>query len=213
MNLRKMDVKAIRLDWLKRPTTLIAAGGVIVLAMLWWFMWMSPQSAKLTTVNTQVSTLQTQEQGFMATLAADKQYSAKVGLYAGYLNMFSTAVPEVPDAGGLTTELATLADSISPDLHITTITDDISNPSVGPGLGTIPLQLSLTGPRQDCFTFLDDLYNQNKITRLITVSSFTPTPVNGAGSNILKGSTRPYNFTIIGDAYYDPTINPGAAGS
>jgi Tfp pilus assembly protein PilO len=214
MKLNKIDLKSIRLDWLKRPVTLIAAGSVIVLAMLWWFMWMSPQTAKLATVNDQISTLSTQDNALVATLATDKQYSAKVGLYAGYLKMFATAVPEEPEAGALTTDLATLADSISPSLHITSLTDDSSAPGVAPSLlSTVPITLELNGPRQDCFAFLDDLYNQNKIARLITVTDFTPTPLTGLGSNILKTSTRLYSFSITGDAYYDPAINPGAAGS
>jgi hypothetical protein len=170
---------------------------------------MTPQSAKLTTLNTQISSLTSQYQGFQLTLKTDQSQATKENLYAGYLKMFSQAVPEVPDAGGLTTALATLADSISPSLQILTITDDLSVP--GTPLGTVPLLLSIKGPRNDCFTFLADLYNQSKFPRLITVSSFTPTPAGGAspGANILKNSTEPFNVSITGDAYYDANIDPG----
>jgi Tfp pilus assembly protein PilO len=206
-----VKLQSIKFDSLKRPVTLITAGSVIVLALLWWFMWMTPQSANLATVNAKVTGLSAEDQTDLATLAADRQYSSKVGLYAGYLKMFSTAVPEVPDAGGLTTDLATLADSISPSLHITSITDDTTVPGVAPSLlGTIPLSLELNGPRQDCFAFLSDLYDQSKFVRLVTVSNFAPTPLGSATGDILKPSTELYSVAITGSAYYDPAIDPGA---
>src|ERR1700678_3966998 len=103
-----MNLKSMNFDLIKRPVTLITVGSVVVLALLWWVVWMSPQGSKLSTVNSQISTLTIQYNTLEATLTTDKQQSAKVDLYAGYLKMFSIAVPEVPDAGGLTTALATL---------------------------------------------------------------------------------------------------------
>jgi len=207
-----VKLNSLKLDFVKRPRTLITVGGVLVLLLGWWFFWMTPQSAKLTTVQTQISTLQSQYQGLQLTLKADEAQSAKENLYAGYLKMFAQAVPAVPDAGGLTTELATLADSISPHLEILNITDDLTVP--GTPLGMVPLSLSIKGPRNDCFTFLADLYNQNKFPRLITVSDFTPTAAAAStGANVLKASNESFNVSITGDAYYDAAIDPGLATS
>ena len=207
-----MNLQSTKFDAVKRPVTLITAGSVLLLALLWWFLWMAPQGNKLTTVNSQNATLSTQLSTLQQTLTVDRAQSAKVNLYAGYLKMFATAVPEVPDAGGLTTELSTLADSISSNLTITTLTDDSTVP--GTPLGMVPLSIELNGPRSDCFTFLDDLYNPKKISRLITISSFVPTPVTGAsGSSVLKPSNQLYNVAIAGDAYYDGEIDPGLPGS
>jgi Tfp pilus assembly protein PilO len=207
-----VNLQSTKFDAVKRPVTLITAGSVLLLALLWWFLWMSPQGNKLTTVTNQNATLSTQLQTLHKTLETDIHQSAKVNLYAGYLKMFSTAVPEVPDAGGLTTELSTLADSIAPSLIITTLTDDSTVP--GTPLGLVPLSLDLTGPRQDCFTFLADLYNPKKIARLITISSFVPTPASGGStSQVLKPSNQMYNVAIVGDAYYDADIDPGLPGT
>jgi Tfp pilus assembly protein PilO len=207
-----MNLKMPNFDAVKRPVTLISIASVLLLALLWWFLWMSPQGAKLSTVNTQIQTLTNQDQILQATLATDRQQSAKVNLYAGYLKMFSAAVPEVPDAGGLTTALATLADSISPALHITSITDD--GAVAGTPLGTVPLSLQLTGPRQDCFAFLNDLYNPAKMARLITISSFEPAPSSTATpEDILKPSMQIYNVSLVGTAYFDADIDPGLPGA
>jgi Tfp pilus assembly protein PilO len=200
-----VKLQSLKLDFVKRPRTLITIAGVLVLLLGWWFFWMTPQSAKLTTVDTQISTLQSKYQGLQITLKTDESQSAKESLYAGYLKMFAQAVPEVPDAGGLTTDLAALADSISPNLSILSITDDTT--VAGTPLGMVPLTLSIKGPRNDCFTFLDDLYNQSKFPRLITVSAFTPTASSGV-SAILKNGTEPYNLSLTGDAYYDANIDP-----
>lgn len=207
-----MNLQSTKFDAVKRPVTLITVGSVLLLALLWWFLWMSPQGSKLTTVNTQNAALSTQLATLQNTLKIDKTQSAKVNLYAGYLKMFATAVPEVPDAGGLTTALSTLADSISPNLIITTLTDDSTVP--GTPLGMVPLSIEITGPRSDCFTFLADLYNPKKISRLITVATFVPTPVTGGStSSVLKPSNTIYNVAIAGDAYYDAEIDPGLPGT
>jgi Tfp pilus assembly protein PilO len=205
-----MNLQSPTFDVVKRPVTLITAGSVLLVALLWWFVWMSPQGTKLTTVNAQISTLQTQYSGLLVTLQTDRHQAAKVNLYAGYLKMFATAVPEVPDAGGLTTDLADLADSISPSLTITGITDDTT--VAGTPLGTVPLSMTLMGPRQDCFAFMADLYNRNMMARLITISSFNPTPVTtgSKGVDVLQPSKQKYNVSIVGDAYFDANINPGA---
>jgi len=208
-----VNLQSPKFDVIKRPVALIAVASVLVLALLWWFLWMSPQGAKLSKTNAEIATLNTQYGTLQATLKVDEQQSAKVNLYAGYLNMFATAVPEVPDAGALTSEIASLADSISPNLTIVSITDDTTIP--GTPLGMVPISVQLLGPRQNCFKFLSDLYNNQKMPRLITISSFAPTPVTPkqGGENVLVNNAQMYNVTIAGDAYYDGDIDPGAAGS
>jgi hypothetical protein len=50
------------------------------------------------------------------------------------------------------------------------------------------------------------------ITRLITVSGFTPAPL-ASGGDILKPSNAQFSASIIGTAYYDPEIDPSASTS
>lgn len=204
-----MKLDSLNLNALKRPLVLITVGVVILVAVLWWVLWMSPQGNKLSTENAEESNLTGQLQTLNATLQRDQAQAAKVQLYAGYLAMFASAVPPVPEAPQLTTELADLADATN--VKLITLTDDTT--VTGTPVSTIPLTMQIQGPRQDCLAFLAGIYNPKMITRLITINSFTPTPLNAGpgGANVLKPSDAVYTANISGNAYFDPTIDPSAA--
>jgi Tfp pilus assembly protein PilO len=203
-----MKLQSMNLNALKRPLVLITVGVVILVAILWWMLWMSPQGNKLNTANAEQANLNGQLQTLNATLQHDKAQAARVQLYAGYLGMFAAAVPPVPEAPQLTTELADLANATN--VKLTTLTDDTT--VAGTPVSTIPLTMEIQGPRQDCLAFLAGIYDPKLITRLITINSFTPTPLNAGpgGVNVLKPSDALYTANIAGNAYYDPEIDPSA---
>lgn len=204
-----MKLDSINLDALKRPFVLITVGALILVAVLWWFLWMTPEASKLNTVDAQQTQLQSQLNTLNLTLQLDRKQAAKVKKYAGYLAMFAAAVPPIPEAPQLTTELATLANVTN--VHLVSLSDDTTVP--GTPLSTIPLTMSIRGPRQNCIAFLQGIYNDKLIARLITVTAFTPTPVSAGagGANVLRASLAPYTASITGTAYYDPNIDPSAS--
>ncbi len=200
-----MKLQSLNANALKRPIVLITVGAVLVLAVLWWLLWMSPEGSKLNTVNAQQAQLQSRLSILNQTLQRDEAQAPKASQYATYLSMFAAAVPPLPEAPQLTTELANLANATN--VHLVSLSDDTT--VAGTPLGTIPLTMSIQGPRQDCIAFLQGIYNPKMITRLITVSSFTPTPSSGSGGvNILKPSNALFTAAITGSAYYDPQIDP-----
>jgi Tfp pilus assembly protein PilO len=196
---------------LKRPAVLITVAVVVVLAVIWWFVWMSPEGTKLNTVNSQNSQLQTQLTTLNIELQQAQKQAAKVQQYAGYLSMFAAAVPPIPEAPQLTTELADLANTTN--VHLVSLSDDTT--VVGTPLSTIPLSMDIEGPRQNCIAFLQGIYNPTLITRLITISAFNPAPVSAGsgGVDVLKPSSAAYTVTISGTAYFDPEIDPLAANA
>ncbi len=206
-----MKLDSINLNALKRPFVLLTVGALILVAALWWLLWMAPEASKLTTVQAQETQLQSQLNTLNITLQLDKRQAAKVKLYAGYLAMFAAAVPPIPEAPQLTTELANLANVTN--VRLTSLSDDTTVP--GSPLSTIPITMNVQGPRQNVMAFLQGIYNQSLIARLITVSAFTPTPTGGgSGSsspNVLRPSLAPYTASITATAYYDPNIDPSAA--
>jgi Tfp pilus assembly protein PilO len=204
-----VKLESMNLSALKRPIVLITVGSVVLLAALWWLLWMSPEGSKLNTVLAEKSSLTTTLAGLNQTLAADKAQAPKVSQYAGYLSMFASDVPPLPEAPQLTTELANLANTTN--VHLITLSDDTTVP--GTPLGTIPLTMSIEGPRQNVIAFLQGIYNPKLISRLITITGFTPTPAAGNQVNVLKRSNAPYTAAITGAAYYDPEIDPGSATS
>lgn|GEM_PF-1176850 len=203
-----MNLQSMNLNALKRPTVIIPVVVVLVLAALWWFLWMSPEASKLSTVNAQQSQLESQLSTLNLTLQTDKAQAPKISEYAGYLSMFAAAVPPLPEAPQLTTELADLANATS--VHLVTLSDNTT--VVGTPVDTIPLTMTIQGPRQNCIAFLNGIYNPKMIARLVTITSFTPSPVSAgaAGVNVLKPSGATYSVAMSGLAYYFPEIDPSA---
>jgi Tfp pilus assembly protein PilO len=208
-----MKLQSLNLNALKRPIVLITVAVVVLLAALWWLLWMSPEGNKLTTVNSQVGTLNSQLTTLNQTLAQDKALTAKVQVYAGYLGMFAAAVPPLPEAPQLTSQLANLANAT--DVKLTTLSDDTSTPGLGTPLGEIPLSMNIQGSRQNCLAFLSGIYNSAMMPRLITISAFTPSPLVAppGGVNVLQPSGATWTATISGIAYFDAEINPSATSS
>ena len=204
-----MNLQSMNLNALKRPTVIITVVVVLVLAALWWFLWMAPEANKLSTVNNQQAQLQSQLNTLNQTLQIDKAQAPKISQYASYLSMFAAAVPPLPEAPQLTTQLADLANATS--VHLVTLSDDTT--VVGTPIDTIPLTMTIQGPRQNCIAFLQGIYDPKMIIRLITITSFTPTPLSAGanGVNILKPYKSTYTAAISGTAYYYPEIDPSAS--
>lgn len=203
-----MKLQSINLNALKRPVVLITVGAVILVAILWWFLWMKPEGNKLSTAQSQQAQYQTTLSNLKDQLIVVQGQAAKAKLYASYLGMFAAAVPPIPEAPQLTTEIATLADTTN--VKLTSLSDDTV--VAGTPLSTIPLSINVTGGRQACMAFLAGLYNSKLMPRLITVSAITPTPKNPTG-DVLVPSNAPYTLAITATAYYDPNIYPSTGSS
>jgi Tfp pilus assembly protein PilO len=205
-------LRSLNLEAIRRPTFLISVGGVILLALLWWFLWMSPQGSKLATIHTQIAGLQQQFKTDETQLALVKQESQIVKQNAAFLTKFSNAVPSSPDQQVLTTQIYNLAKQTG--VQLTSFSDNTLTPPAKAGLGVVPVQISITGTHKQCLAFLDKLYVGSTLPRLLTVDTFTPTPAaatgTGAGSagkpiSIVASDTLPYSFTIAAVAYYYPS--------
>ncbi len=203
-----MNFQSINLNALKRPVVLITVAVVILVAVLWWFLWMQPEGTKLSTAQSQQAQYNTTLQTLKSQLIEDQNQAAKAKLYAGYLATFAAAVPPIPEAPQLTTEIANLANTTN--VKLTSLSDDTV--VVGTPLSTIPLTMNIAGSRQSCVAFLQGLYNATLMPRLVTVDSIAPTP-SRQGGNVLLPSTAPYTFAITATAYYDPSIYPSAGTS
>lgn len=204
-----MKLQSINLNSFKRPVVLITIAAVILVAALWWFLWMQPEGNKLSTAQTQEAQYSNTLNTLRDELIVDRNQAAKVKQYAGYLAMFAAAVPPIPEAPQLTTELADLANTTN--VKLTSLSDDTT--LTGTPLSTIPLSMDVLGGRQACIAFLQGLYNSSLMPRLITVDSITPSPVRAGNIDVLTPSSSQYNLAISATAYFDPSIYPSAPAS
>ncbi|MGH9293330.1 MAG: type 4a pilus biogenesis protein PilO [Acidimicrobiales bacterium] len=197
----------LNLDLLGRRAVLISVAAVVVILLVWWFAWMSPQGAKLTSVNAEATTKQQQLTSLEQVLQQSEHDAVLAKEEQKYLNKFTAAVPSLPEAGPLTTELFNLSKRTG--VALGSLADDTTAaPATGSLLSTIPLSISITGPHDHCNAFLQGLYS---LTRLVTVQTVSPSPQTGAGSSgaplsVLTNDKTPYSMAISATAYFSPEI-------
>jgi Tfp pilus assembly protein PilO len=197
----------VTFDLLKRPPVYGTIAGVVVLLLVWWFAWMSPEGNKLASVNTQQSSLQSQIASLNSQIAILKAQSALVPGELPYLAKFNGAVPNLPESGVLTEELFGLMNSTK--TFISSLNDSTVTSS-GTGFSTIPVQISVTGSEDQVVNFMKGLYT---LPRLVTIQSVTLAPPTQ--SDILKPSkAQGFTAAITATAYttfVPPTPPPAPA--
>jgi len=185
------------LDILKSKVVLIVTGCVILLLIVWWFAWMTPEASKLTTVQQQVTTDSAQVTQLNRELGSLKAEKKLVLKELPYLKKVTTAIPPTEDPPGIVDSLNTLADKTGCDLLSVTPADTPSASGVT-GLSEISVSFSISGTHKNVFAFLSKFY---KMTRLMTISSVGLAPT-GANPNILAvGDGQQYDLTVSATAY------------
>jgi Tfp pilus assembly protein PilO len=190
-------LRSVNLDLLKSKVVLIATGTVIVLLIVWWFAWMSPEGTKLTSVQQQVTSDQsmvTQLNAELRALQAEKQLVLQE---LPYLKKVTTAIPPTVDPPGIVDQLYTLAVKTGCKLGSVSTTNT-TTPSATAGLATIPVSFTVSGAHRSIFTFLTDFYT---LQRLITINTVSLSPA-GTSPNILAiGDGQQYTMTVTAQAY------------
>jgi type IV pilus assembly protein PilO len=183
----------------RRRGVLVSGGGVVIVAIGWWFGWMTPEAAKLTSVHVQeVAQQQLQEQ---LTLQLDtlKGEARQVRTSLPLLHRFEEAIPAKPEAPDLVVSIYNLATSDNVDLQ--TITDN-SVSAAGSGYSTIPISLAVSGSHDGVEAFISGLYG---LPRLITVQTVS---LSGSG-NVNSSASGTWTASISATAY--TTSIPSAA--
>ena len=200
-------LRGANFDLLKSKVVLIVTASVVVLLLVWYFAWMSPEGSKLTSVQTQVTT----DTSMVAELNAELlelQAEKKLVLQElPYLKKVTTAIPPTPDQAGIVVQLSNLADDTGCKLGSVSPADSTA-PSTTTGLSTIPVSFTLTGPHRAVFRYLTDFYT---LKRLMTIQTVSLSP-EGANANILNtGDGQQYSVAVSATAYTTyVTPAPGA---
>jgi Tfp pilus assembly protein PilO len=206
-------LSSINFDFVKRPIIYGLGIGIILLSVLWWFFWMSPEGAKLTTVQSQQSALRLQLAGLQTEINTLVQEEGYANRDAGYLHGFSTEIPPAPLQGVLVEQLYDL--SLVTHTVIPAITGVNSlSAAVGGEYSTFPVDLTVNGTQADVYQFIADLYSSKYVTRLLTIQSvgLTPGAAGATGAiNINQVSSKTlYSVTLTCTAYttYVQAVQP-----
>lgn len=194
-------MNTVHFDALKRPVVFGTIIAVIVLAAAWWFAWMTPEGHKLATLDTQKTTLQSQQSLLQTELTSLEQEAKVVHRELPFLKSFQVSIPATPDAGVLVDQLYALSRSTA--TVMTSVTDNTIVAPTGPGgaastatgYSDVPVSISLTGSHDGVLAFIQGLYS---LPRLVTIQSISFT---GPGNLNTASKSAPYGASITATAY------------
>jgi Tfp pilus assembly protein PilO len=219
---------------------LLIAGAAVIVAILLYVLVISPQSSKLSTLQTQETTLQAQEvslQTQLNTLQTEKQ---KVSANCTDLEKISTQIPSVQSPSDLAAEQSSFYDQLtalvgSSGTSIPTFSWGAVSGSAAAAPSThtpasgaagaaspvvpVPVNMTVTGNYGQMSAFVAGL---DSFPRLLVIQSFTLAFTGTAasvGSALWTGGTAtpstagPYTLTLTGSIYYTSTANDLAACS
>ncbi|MGA3216871.1 MAG: type 4a pilus biogenesis protein PilO [Acidimicrobiales bacterium] len=200
------SLRGFNFDLLKSKVVLVVTGLVIILLVVWWFAWMTPESNKLSTVQAQVSSDQTTLTQLNLELASLKAEKKLVLRELPYLKKVQTAIPPTEDPPGIVDSLNNLATATNCDL-LSVTPADYPSPSGVPGLSDIGVSFTVTGGHRNIFQFLKGFYGMGRLMTINTINLGAA----GANPNILAVNDGMQYSMNISAVAYTTYVTPGAA--
>ena len=190
-------LRSVNFDLLKSKVVLITTASVLILLLVWYFAWMSPEGTKLSTVQQQVTADGATVQSLNAELNALVAESKLVKKELPYLKQVTKAIPPNAEQPEIVNQLNALANDTGCKLGSVNPADTVA-PSGTTGLSTISVDFGLSGSHKNVFRFLNDFY---KLQRLMTINTVSLAPA-GTSPNILAiGDGMQYSLTVTATAY------------
>jgi len=202
------------MDFLKRFRTPVLIGvGALVFAVVLFVGLISPQSHKLSSLQTKETQLQSQQAHLQSEIAMLKSEKAHISTSCSQLTKALTEIPGTPDVSSFLQQVTNLAvatgNANTPTISV------LQAPSSGAAAsGATPVQVSLTlnGNYAQMTAFIKGL---TSFPRLFTVTSLNVTggPIATAGGAV-NPATGSYSLNLTGAIYYSlGRLNVCQAGS
>jgi Tfp pilus assembly protein PilO len=176
---------------------LLTAVATLVVAIIVYAAWISPEGSKVASLNAQQSQLQTQQTHLQAELATLKGEKEHLAANCQQLTTDLTEIPGTPTVDAFFHQVSALAVSAGdPNTPSISVTQSAATGAVK----AVAVDLTLQGTYGQMTAFLKGL---STFPRLFTVSGIT---VNGGavavgGATVNPGTTG-YTLSLIGDIYY-----------
>jgi Tfp pilus assembly protein PilO len=179
---------------------LLTALGAVVIALVVYMVWISPEGSKLTSLHTKQTQLQNQQTQLRTEIASLNREKANLGPTCAILTKNFTEIPGTPNVDSFLQQVTALAvssgDPNTPSISVAEATGSAG----GAGVTPVAVDFTLTGTYGQMSTFLQGLYS---FPRLFTISSITISggPVASGGS-VPAGTTPNYTLVFQGSIYY-----------
>jgi len=195
------------MEQLKRFSLPIVVGaGALVVLLIVWVAWISPEGSKLSAADAQKSQAAAQVQQLQAEIATLKNEKKQLPKNCQELQKDLAEIPGTPDTSQVYQAITNLAvasgDVVTNSVSVVTPTGNST-----PTSGIVPIQVSvgLSGNYGQIMNFLKGLTNPQSMPRLFTVTTATigggPVAVGGAPVPAGNGG---YTLQLSGDVYYSP---------
>jgi Tfp pilus assembly protein PilO len=179
---------------------LVGAVGAIIVALVVYLAWISPEGSKLTSIRTKETQLQGQQSRLRVEIASLNREKANLGPTCTALTAYATEVPGTPDVDNFLHQVTALAvssgDPNTPSISVTQATGDTQGVS---GVTPVAVDFTLQGTYGQMSAFLQGLY---AFPRLFTISSITiggPVVTGGSAPGV---ATPNYSLSLNGNVYY-----------
>jgi Tfp pilus assembly protein PilO len=194
------------MDVLKRFRTPVLIGaGALVFAVVLFVGLISPQSHKLSSLQTKEAQLQSQQAHLQSEIATLKSEKAHISTSCSQLTKALTEIPGTPDVSSFLQQVTNLAVTTgNPNTPTISVLQAPSSGAgaAGAGAGATPVQVSLTlnGNYAQMSAFITGL---TSFPRLFTVTSLSVTggPIATAGGAV-NPATGGYSLNMTGAIYY-----------
>ena len=174
--------------------------GTLVLAIIVYAAWISPEGSHLTKLHAQQTQLQLQETALQVRIATLKSEKAQLGADCQQLTTDLTEIPGTPSVDSFLQQVTALAvasgDPSTPTISVTQATTGAGKATVTP----VTVALTLAGNYGQMTSFLQGL---DTFPRLFTVTTISVTGgAIASGGQALSPGTAGYTLTMSGDIFY-----------
>jgi Tfp pilus assembly protein PilO len=177
---------------------LLTGVGALVLAIVIFVAWISPEGGKLSSLRAEQTQLESQQTHLQTELATLRQAKAHLASNCQSLSKDLGEIPGTPSVDSFFNQVTALAvssgDPNTPSIGVTQAT------SAGAGAIPVAVTFTLTGTYAQMSAFLKGL---DTFPRLFTVSNIT---VNGGpvatGGTTINPATSGYTLSLTGNIYY-----------
>lgn len=188
------------MEQLKRFRVPVLIGvGTLILGLIVYAAWISPEGNHLAKLQAQKTVLQTQETNLQIRIASLRREKSQLGANCQQLTTDLTEIPGTPDVDSFLSQVSALAnasgDPNTPSISVTQATGAAKS-SVTP----VTVALTLSGTYGQMTSFLQGL---DTFPRLFTVTSISVTGGDVAtGGQALAPGTAGYDLTMSGNIFY-----------